>query len=283
MPRVAVVTGANKGIGYQIAKLLARSKSPDDVVYLTSRDESRGRAAVASLKCEGVEVLYHQLDLNSQDNIAQLANYLKDKYGGLDVLVNNAGIAYKRDSTAPFAEQAKVTNETNFYGTLNVCHSLVPLIRDGGRVVHVGSRCGHIAYRDMSPSLQHQFDAADLTEEQLSDMIHDFIAATKAGEHQVKGWANSAYGVSKAGVTALARIQQRDYDVAHPGKDVIFSVCCPGYCATDMSSHKGPRSAEEGADVAFFLATLPPKAQVAKGSFWGERTVIPWSPTWEWD
>lgn len=281
MPRVAVVTGGNKGIGFYIVKLLLQSGT-QDVVYLTARDETRGLSAVAELKKLGLQPSFHQLDIDSQESIDRLASYLKDKYGGLDVLVNNAAIAYKQASTAPFAEQAEVTNETNFFGTLNVCHALVPLVRDGGRVVHVGSRGGHMAYKNMSAGLQDQFDAADLTEAQLSGLIRCFIAATKAGDHQAKGWPNSAYGVSKAGVTALCRIQQRDYDAAHPGNDVIFSVCCPGYCATDMSSHKGPRPAEEGADVAFFLATLPPKAQVAKGTFWGERTVIPWSRTWQW-
>jgi len=281
MPRIAVVTGGNKGIGFYIVKLLLQSGTLD-VVYLTARDEARGISAVEELKKHGLNPSFHQLDIDSQDSINRLAKYLQDKYGGLDVLVNNAAIAYKQASTAPFDEQAEVTNETNFFGTLNVCHALVPLIRDGGRVVHVGSRGGHMAYKNMSADLQDQFDAADLTKEQLSGLIRSFIAATKAGHHRAKGWPNSAYGVSKAGVTALCRIQQRDYDMQHPSNDVIFSVCCPGYCATDMSSHKGPRPAEEGADVAFFLATLPLKAKVARGTFWGERTVIPWSRTWQW-
>jgi len=276
MPRVAVVTGANKGIGFYIVKLLCRSQT-QDIVYLTARDEQRGQAAVEALKQEGCQAAFHQLDLDSQASIDQFAQYIKEKYGGLDVLVNNAGIAYKQASTAPFDEQAEVTNTTNYFGTLNVSNALIPLVRDGGRVVHVGSRGGHYAFKNMSASLQDQFDSADLTSDRLSALIHSFIAATKAGDHQSKGWPNSAYGVSKAGVTAMCRIQQRDYDAAHPGNDVIFSVCCPGYCATDMSSHKGPRSAEEGADVAFFLATLPPKSDVARGTFWGERTVIPWA------
>lgn len=281
MTLVAVVTGANKGIGYYIVKLLCQSKT-QYVVYLTARDARRGREAVEALKREGCEASFHLLDIDSQSSINALATYLKEKYGGLDILVNNAGIAYKQASTAPFEEQAEVTNLTNYFGTLNVSNALIPLVRDGGRVVHVGSRGGHYAYKGMSSGLQDQFDLAGLKVDQLSGLIQSFIDATKAENHQQKGWPNSAYGVSKAGVTALCRIQQREYDQLRPGNDVIFSVCCPGYCATDMSSHKGPRSAEEGADVAFYLATLPAKSEVARGSFWGERSLVPWSKDYSW-
>lgn len=281
MPRVAVVTGANKGIGYYIVKLLCQSKT-QDLVYLTARDAARGQAAVEALKAEGFDAAFHLLDIDSKESIEVFAAYLKDKYGGVDVLVNNAAIAYKQASTAPFEEQAEVTNLTNYFGTLNVCNALIPLVRDGGRVVHVGSRGGHYAYKGMSAALQNRFDAADLTVDELSGLIQSFIDATKTKNHQGKGWPNSAYGVSKAGVTTLCRIQRRDYDQSHPENDIIFSVCCPGYCATDMSSHRGPRPAEEGADVAFYLATLPAKSGVARGSFWGERNLVPWSKEYSW-
>lgn len=112
MPRVAVVTGANKGIGYEIVKHLVNSKT-QDVVYLTSRDEGRGRAAVDSLKSQGVDATFHQLDLDSQESVNDFAAHITELHDGLDVLVNNAGIAYKRDTTAPFDEQ--VTYHTEIY------------------------------------------------------------------------------------------------------------------------------------------------------------------------
>jgi len=275
MARVAVVTGGNKGIGYSIVKLLLQSKS-QDVVYLTARDEGKGKEAVASLKKLGLEPSFHQLDIDSAVSISSFANYLKKKYGGLDVLINNAGIAYKVASTAPFDEQAEVTNKTNFFGTLNVCEALIPLLRYGARVVHVSSQSGHNAYSRMQPQLQKQFISHSLTKDQLSDLINSFISATKQNSHKEKGWPSSAYGVSKTGVTALCAVQQRDYEAAHPGRDVIFSACCPGYCDTDMTSHKGPRHADVGADVAVFLATLSSDSQ--KGKFWYDRKVIPWGP-----
>jgi len=275
MPRVAVVTGANKGIGFEIVKHLVNSET-QDVVYLTSRDEGRGRVAVDALKSEGVDASFHQLDLESQESVDRFASHLKTNHGGLDVLVNNAGIAYKRDSTAPFDEQARVTMDTNFFGTLRVCEALVPLVRDGGRVVHVSSQVGHMAFGKLAPDLQNQFDSKNLTKNDLVSLITSFVAEAQTDSHLAKGWPNTAYGVSKIGVTALAGVQQREYDRVHPGNDVIFSACCPGFCDTDMTSHKGPRPAKEGADVAFYLATLPAKSSVARGTFWYDRKELPW-------
>jgi carbonyl reductase 1 len=155
MSRITVVTGANKGIGFSIVKILCQSKSKEDIVYLTARDESRGMKAVAELKGLGCDAAFHQLDLDSLESIKKLSNYLKQTYGGLDILVNNAGVAYKGSSTAPFDEQAEVTNRTNYFGTLNVCKHLIPLIKDRGRVVHVSSQCGHYSFSKMQPSLQN--------------------------------------------------------------------------------------------------------------------------------
>jgi len=254
---------------------LAQSRT-QDVVYLTSRDETRGRDAVDALQREGVSAAFHQLDLESQESVDRFATHLKQNHGGVDVLVNNAGIAYKRDSTAPFDEQARVTNATNFFGTLRVCEALIPLIRDGGRVVHVSSQVGHMNFARLSPELQRTFHSAELTKETLVSLISSFVAEAQTNSHEAKGWSNSAYGVSKIGVTALCAVQQREYDALHPGNDVIFSACCPGFCDTDMTSHKGPRPAEVGADVAFYLATLPAKSDVTRGTFWYDRKELPW-------
>ena len=96
--RVAVVTGSNKGIGLAIVRSLCKKFDGD--VVLTSRDEGRGNEAVAELKeKEGLNPVYHQLDITSRDSIEGLVTFIRDKYGGLDVLINNAGIAYKAAST----------------------------------------------------------------------------------------------------------------------------------------------------------------------------------------
>jgi len=276
MPRVAVVTGANKGIGFEIVKHLVNSKT-QDVVYLTSRDEGRGRAAIDALKSEGIDAAFHQLDVLSQESVNRFASYLKTNHGGLDVLVNNAGIAYfTRESTAPFDERARVIMDTNFFGTLRVCEALVPLVRDGGRVVHLSSQVGHVAFAKLAPGLQNSFKSENLTRNGLVSLINSFVSLAQSDSLRDGGWPSSAYGLSKFGVTALAGVQQREYDRVHPGNDVIFSACCPGYCDTDMNGHEGRRPAKEGADVAFYLATLPANSNAARGTFWYNRRVLPW-------
>ena len=95
--RVAIVTGGNRGIGLAIVRRMCKEFNGD--VYLTARDDGRGREAVKLLEGEGLKPKYHQLDITSSTSIENLRAYLQDSYGGLDVLINNAGIAYKVAST----------------------------------------------------------------------------------------------------------------------------------------------------------------------------------------
>ena len=144
MTKVAIVTGSNKGIGYAIVKGL--SKIFDGDLYLTSRNEERGMAAVKALSEEGITVLYHQLDIGEEASVIKFAADMKEKYGGIDILVNNAGIAFKNDATDPIAVQAKVTLQTNYFDTKRACDHLFPLLRTGSRVVNVSSSCGYLGW-----------------------------------------------------------------------------------------------------------------------------------------
>ncbi|TKC46402.1 hypothetical protein EI555_005952, partial [Monodon monoceros] len=125
--RVALVTGANKGIGFAIVRDLCR-QFPGDVV-LTARNTARGQAAVQQLQAEGLSPRFHQLDIDDLQSIRALRDFLLKEYGGLDVLVNNAGIAFKTIDSTPFHIQAEVTMKTNFFGTQDVCTELLPLIK----------------------------------------------------------------------------------------------------------------------------------------------------------
>ena len=113
-----MVTGANKGIGLAIIRRLCKEFNGD--VYLTARSEENGATAIATLSVEGLKPLFHQLDIASAESIETLKKHILEKYGGIDVLVNNAGMLYKSSSTAPFLEQATVTLRTNFTGTLDM-------------------------------------------------------------------------------------------------------------------------------------------------------------------
>nr|XP_002721300.2 carbonyl reductase [NADPH] 1 [Oryctolagus cuniculus] len=272
--RVALVTGANKGIGFAIARALCRLFSGD--VVLTARDEARGRAAVQQLQAEGLSPRFHQLDITDLQSIRALRDFLRKEYGGLNVLVNNAGIAFKTADTTPFHIQAEVTMKTNFDGTRDVCTELLPLMRPGGRVVNVSSMESLRALKSCSPELQQKFRSETITEEELVGLMKKFVEDTKKGVHQKEGWPSTAYGVTKIGVTVLSRIQARHLSEQRGGDKILLNACCPGWVRTDMAGPNATKSPEEGAETPVYLALLPPDAEGPHGQFVVEKRVEQW-------
>ena len=141
---VAVVTGSNKGIGLGVVRALCQKYQGD--VFLTSRDEGRGMEAVAALNKEGLQPKFHVLDIGNEDSVIILRDFLKEKYGGIDVLVNNAGIAFKHNATEPFVVQARVTLDTNYWANKRACEILFPILNPGARVVNMSSSCGFLGH-----------------------------------------------------------------------------------------------------------------------------------------
>ncbi|XP_025088757.1 carbonyl reductase [NADPH] 1-like [Pomacea canaliculata] len=270
-PRVAVVTGSNKGIGFAIVRALCKEFNGD--VYLTARDENRGQDAVKQLNNEGLSPKFHQLDIDDNSSIERLRDFLQDTYGGLDVLVNNAGIAFKVDSTAPFPEQAEVTIKTNFWSTLNVCDKLFPILKPHARVCNVSSMGSQMSIAKCSPELKAKFKDPKLTMDGLKKLMEEFVSLAKENKHVAAGWPNTAYGVSKIGVTVMSFIQQKELEGR---EDIIVNACCPGYVATDMSSFKGPKTIDQGAETPVMLALIPPGAASPRGKYLSEKTVQNW-------
>jgi len=260
-PKIAVVTGANKGIGFEIAKQLA-----DNGIHViaTARNESLGESSVQKITNGSVE--YHQLDITDEKSVDGLADYLKTKYHGFDILVNNAGIAFKGDA---FDENvARTTIGTNYFGTKRACLKLIPLIRDGGRVVNVSSSVGRPSL--LSSHLKQQFTKKDLTMDELDSLMNTFIRDVAKGNWKEEGWPSTTYGVSKIGETALTRVLSKSYP------SILINACCPGFIRTDMSSNNpagGPPS--EGAKVPVWLATLPSDSKY-NGGFFKNMAEVEW-------
>lgn len=273
MTKVAIVTGGNKGIGYATVKGLAQKFDGD--VYLTARNEERGMNAVKALEAEGVKVHFHQLDIDDPKSNEKLAAFIKEKYGGIDVLVNNAAIAFKQAATDPFSVQAKVTVATNYFSVKNTCENLFPLLRSGARVVNVSSSAGFLL-NIPSEDLRKKFAKDDLTYEELDGLMNDFVESAQAGNHGEKGWPNSTYVVSKVGLSAMSRMQQRDLAKDESRKDIALNHIHPGYVDTDMTSHKGPLSIEDGAKASIFAATLPPNTDVKGQYIWFDCSIVDW-------
>ncbi|XP_076405349.1 carbonyl reductase [NADPH] 1-like isoform X1 [Peromyscus maniculatus bairdii] len=289
--QVALVTGGNRGIGFAITRDLCRKFSGD--VVLTARDEAPGQAAVQQLQAEGLSPRFHQLDIDDPQSIRALRDFLLEEYGGLDVLVNNAGISTWPKNKPPrrddffkdtqqgtdlthFYIQAEAAMKTNFFGTRAVCMELLPLIKPQGRVVNVSSQIMRDALKKCSPELQKKFRSETITEEELVGLMNKFVEDTKKGIHNKEGWPNSAYGVTKIGVTVLSRIHARKLSEQRRGDKILLNACCPGWVRTDMAGPKATKSPEEGAETPVYLALLPPDAEGPHGQFVQEKRVEPW-------
>ncbi|XP_046374063.2 carbonyl reductase [NADPH] 3-like [Haliotis rufescens] len=271
--KVALVTGSNKGVGFAVVRALCKSYDGD--VFLTSRDVGRGQAAIADLNKEGLQPKFHQLDISDRSSIERLKSFLQFTYGGLDVLVNNAGIAYQEDDPASFSERAEVTCKTNFSATLDVCRVLFPLLRPHARVVNVSSLVSQSAITRCSPAVQGRLKDPGLTMGSLEKIMQEFVYAAKAGTHRDQGFANIPYGMSKIGVTAMSFIQDRDIR-KDSREDIVINACSPGRVATDMTSNKGTKTIDEGADTLVYLALLPPNTTSPRGNLVADRRIQNW-------
>ncbi|MFP3910157.1 MAG: SDR family oxidoreductase [Archaeoglobaceae archaeon] len=216
--RIAVVTGANKGIGLEIVKQLAEKGI---TAVLTSRDEIKGKKASEDLKKHGLDVLYHQLDVTDDLSIKRLADYVEHELGKLDILVNNAGINIDENKNTLNVDMGTVrkTMETNFYGPFRVSQALLPLLlkSDDARIINISSGLGALS----SPISEH----------------HPF----------------PVYSISKTALNALTVNMASDLR----NTNVKVNSACPGWVRTDMGGPHAHKSPQEGADTAVWLATTP--------------------------
>lgn len=234
---VAVVTGANRGLGLETARQLARAGY---TVVVTARDEDKAKAAADGLRAEGGEVVHRRLDVTRQADIEALVTFIRATYGGFDALVNNAGVAIDDRDAAPGTtpsvldvslDTIREAFETNTLGPLQLSRTLAPLLRDGGRIVNVSSGMG-----------------------QLSEMNG--------------GWP--AYRLSKTALNAVTRILANELAARH----IRVNSVCPGWVRTDMGGPNAERSVEEGAATIVWLAQLT--ANGPTGGFFRDRRAIPW-------
>lgn len=273
MAKVAIVTGSNKGIGLAIVRGLCKQFKGD--VYITSRKEVDGTEAVELLQKEGLAPKYHQLDVTDRKSVEKLRDHVVKEYGGIDVLVNNAGIASKRDDPTPFIDQVETTLKTNFNGVINVCDVMFPSLRPGARVVHVSSTVSIMYLKRCTDDRKKIITDTNMEAETVA-LIDEFVTSVKDGSFKDKGWAEWAYGVSKLGVSLLTPAQQSRLDGERPGDDIVVNCCCPGMVNTDMVHHKGGLTPDEGALTPIYLALLPPGEQTVKGAFVYQKQVYNW-------
>ena len=238
--KTVLITGANKGIGFETARQLGEKGFQ---VLVGARDETKGAAAVEKLKAEGFDADFVKIDATDAETIKNAAQTIGEKYGNLDVLINNAGIAVDmgHQPSEVSQEMLRQTFDTNFFGVIAVTQAFLPLIKKSaaGRIVNVSSGLGSLT--------------------QNSDPTWEFYEAKPL-----------AYNASKTALNAFTVI------LAHELKDTNIKVnsADPGYTATDLNGNQGSKTVEQGASVITDLATLPHDG--ATGSYFDDQGVLPW-------
>ncbi|KAI7743972.1 LOW QUALITY PROTEIN: hypothetical protein M8C21_030969, partial [Ambrosia artemisiifolia] len=297
--RIAVVTGGNKGIGFEICKQLA-SSSHDVIVVVTARDEQKGLQALHKLKTLGLSenaLVFQQLDVTDPASITSLADFIGAQFGKLDILVNNAGITgivvdegsvtslklqpgedtgvktyMAKQVMLQTYETAKDCIQTNYYGTKHVTEALLPFLclSASPRIVNVSSGVGKLEKVKDERAKQMLSDVDRLTEEVVEDVVNGYLCDAKDGSLEEKGWDAplSAYIVSKAVVNAYTRILANKYP------SFRINAANPGFTKTDMTHHKGTYTVEEGARCPVWLALMPDEGPSGRFFFQMEETTF---------
>ncbi|WP_333767505.1 SDR family oxidoreductase [Streptomyces sp. IBSBF 2435] len=236
---IALVTGANKGIGYEIAAGLGALGWS---VGVGARDEARREAAVQKLRAGGADAFGVPLDVTDDASVAAAARLLEERADRLDVLVNNAGVTGGMPQTPTTVDPSAVRTavETNVIGVIRVTNALLPLLR-----------------RSASPRIVN-----------MSSSVGSLTRQTAPGADT--GPISAAYAPSKTFLNALT-VQ---YAKELRDTNILINAACPGYCATDLNGFRGVRTPEQGAAIAIRLASLPDDGPT--GAFFDEDGVVPW-------
>ncbi|HEX4094423.1 MAG TPA: SDR family oxidoreductase [Trebonia sp.] len=237
--KIALVTGANKGIGYEIAAGLGALGWS---VGVGARDEQRREAAVEKLRAGGADAFGVPLDVTDDASVASAAGLIEDRAGRLDVLVNNAGITGGRPQEPSAVDPATVRAavETNVVGVIRVTNAVLPLLR-----------------RSASPRIVN-----------MSSSVGSLTLQTTPGVEV--GPISAAYATSKTFLNAVT--VQYVKELRDTG--ILINTGCPGYVATDLNGFHGVRTPEQGAAIAIRLATLPDDGP--NGGFFDDAGVVPW-------
>jgi NAD(P)-dependent dehydrogenase (short-subunit alcohol dehydrogenase family) len=238
--KIALVTGANKGIGLGIAREFGKAGM---IVLLGARDAARGEEAAAKLRAENLDARFVHLDLVRPETIRAAAAGIEAQFHVLDILVNNAAVLEPADGPPSAADLASVRRvmDTNFLGTLAVTQAMLPLLRkaNAARIVNLSSGLGSL--------------------EKNADPDWSFASFKLIG-----------YNASKAALNMLTA--QLAYELR--GTAIKVNSVSPGFIATDMNEHRGTQTVKEGAAGPVRLALLPPDGPT--GGFFDQAGRHPW-------
>ncbi|MEV7028169.1 SDR family NAD(P)-dependent oxidoreductase [Kitasatospora sp. NPDC093558] len=277
MTSVAVVTGANQGLGLALVRGLARRLGEEGVVYLTARDRGRGEAAVRLLEGEGLRVRLHLLDVRDEASVEALAETVRTEHGGVDVLISNAAARITPDR--PQSEQVREFVDTNNHGTYRMIRAFTPLLNDGARFVVVASSFGSLT--NLPTGLHPRFDERSVSPEEIEAAMDEYAALVEAGQAKIKGWPDWINIPSKVAQVAAVRVLARQLGEEAGKRDVLVAAACPGLVDTEASrpwfaSMAGALSPDEAAVDVLWLACAPAGSREGHGELVQHRRVLPY-------
>ncbi len=210
--KVILVTGANKGIGFEMVRQLSKQ---GHTVILSARHELRGKEAMDKLNQEKLNAHFVLVDLDDDESIRKAVVYVKEQFGRIDVLINNAAILQKQDQSLLESDWDTIdqTIQTNALAQLKLVRHILPLLVRGGRILMASSGGGSMT-------------------------------------DPVGGWS-PAYCISKSLLNAITRHLAYELE----DKSIAVNAYCPGWVQTDMGGKSAPRKVEQGADTAVWLTT----------------------------
>ncbi|MDJ0570666.1 MAG: SDR family oxidoreductase [Pleurocapsa sp. MO_192.B19] len=243
MKTIALITGSNKGMGFESARQLAKQ---DIHVLIGARNSEKGKAAVKSLQDEGLSAEFLLLDVINEESVKNSAQAVANQHGKLDILVNNAGInpEYRQGiftfEQLPFDLLIQIY-ETNVFGAFLAIREFLPLLRKStaGRIVNVSSSVGSLTEQSNRESLYYGINTV-------------------------------GYNSSKTALNAMTVQLAKQLS----GTTIKVNSICPGWVKTDIGSDAAPRTVDEGVRIIVQLATLAEDG--ASGGFFNEDGMIPW-------
>ena len=240
--KIALITGANKGIGFEIACQLG---AQGIIVLVGARDQARGDEAARRVQSEGIEARAVLLDVTDQATISRVASFIDETYGKLDILVNNAGISFREGGVPPSELDVEVfrrTYDTNVFGVFAVTKAMLPLLRrsDAGRIVNMSSSVGSLTLNSDPNSFYAQ----------MPPLL--------------------AYCSSKTAVNAITVFFANELRQTN----IKVNSVSPGYVATDLNDHTGFLTPQQGAVLPVTFATL--LADGPTGGFFEGSEAVPW-------
>lgn len=277
MNKVALVSGSNQGLGFALVEALCKRLGPDASVYLTARDPSRGEEAVRRLRDRGLLPMFHLLDVTDDASVASLAETIRARHEGVDIVISNAAARISRER--PQAEQVEGFVNTNNHGTFRMIRTFGTMLRDNARFLIVASGFGSL--RNLSPELHGGFDVKTRSLEDIERLMDDYVHLVETGQAGAHGWPEWINVPSKVAQVASAKIMARLMKKEAARRGILINAACPGLLDTDASrpwfdDMSAAQSPAKGAEDVIWLATLPGGSEAPYGELVRHREILPW-------